>query len=116
MYEGDPTRLAAAIERYDVKSACVGELGENKAEDGEDDDDVSDISEDDSVADSNDDDDGRKEEERVSRQCPPVRLRMIDFAHTWLAQGEGPDEGVLLGIKTLRGLIRDRKALMGMGE
>jgi 1D-myo-inositol-tetrakisphosphate 5-kinase/inositol-polyphosphate multikinase len=38
---------------------------------------------------------------------------MIDFAHTGLAEGEGPDEGVLRGLGTLRGLVRARREEVG---
>ncbi|KAL4066136.1 hypothetical protein V8B97DRAFT_2068385 [Scleroderma yunnanense] len=54
---------------------------------------------------------------------PPPRLAtlsLIDFAHTRLAPGQGPDTGVLLGIDTLVRLVRERhdaiKALTGDGN
>ncbi|KAG8987545.1 hypothetical protein FRB90_003292 [Tulasnella sp. 427] len=37
-------------------------------------------------------------------------VKMIDFAHTRLAPGEGPDEGVLLGMATTLKLLEGRKA------
>ena len=39
-----------------------------------------------------------------------MTLKMIDFAHTRLVEGEGPDEGVLKGVRTLRGLVQGRAA------
>lgn len=39
---------------------------------------------------------------------PPFVVKLIDFAHTHLAPGEGPDEGVLLGLDTILRLINDR--------
>lgn len=32
-------------------------------------------------------------------------VRLIDFAHAKLVPGEGPDEGVLLGLKTIRNQV-----------
>lgn len=43
--------------------------------------------------------------ERLPR---PFTLRLIDFAHTRLADGEGPDGGVLLGVRTVMELVRGR--------
>ncbi|KIO24087.1 hypothetical protein M407DRAFT_244581 [Tulasnella calospora MUT 4182] len=37
-------------------------------------------------------------------------VKMIDFAHTRLAPGEGPDKGVLLGMETTLKLLEGRKA------
>lgn len=37
-------------------------------------------------------------------------VKMIDFAHTRLAPGEGPDKGVLLGMETTLRLLEGRKA------
>lgn len=68
----------------------------------------------DSESDSESDDmDGVRSDARVKRRCPPLTVRMIDFAHTSLAEGEGPDEGVLRGLGTLRGLVRGRRGEVG---
>ncbi|KAI5990883.1 hypothetical protein EDD15DRAFT_1133704 [Pisolithus albus] len=40
------------------------------------------------------------------------RLSLIDFAHTRLVPGQGPDTGVLLGIDTLTRLIRERRGVV----
>ncbi|KAG6817317.1 hypothetical protein H0H87_010334 [Tephrocybe sp. NHM501043] len=56
--------------------------------------------------DDNDDDDD--EDDESSKPGPPYVVKLIDFAHTRQAPGQGPDEGVLLGMKTLLGLI-DRR-------
>ncbi|CCM04564.1 uncharacterized protein FIBRA_06745 [Fibroporia radiculosa] len=39
---------------------------------------------------------------------PPFVVKLIDFAHTQLAPGHGPDEGVLLGLRTVLRLLDDR--------
>ncbi|KIY44069.1 SAICAR synthase-like protein [Fistulina hepatica ATCC 64428] len=39
---------------------------------------------------------------------PPYVVKLIDFAHTRLTPGQGPDLGVLLGLDTLINLLRGR--------
>ncbi|KAF8344128.1 uncharacterized protein EI90DRAFT_2900891 [Cantharellus anzutake] len=39
---------------------------------------------------------------------PPFTVRLIDFAHTKFAPGQGPDEGVLKGLQTVTKLIEGR--------
>jgi 1D-myo-inositol-tetrakisphosphate 5-kinase/inositol-polyphosphate multikinase len=118
VYEADVQRLESALDRYAARvPTFASDQPDEQGVDAQDDEDMgmSDLSSDDSDDDDDnddddDDDDGRKEDERIARKTPPVRVKMIDFAHTWLAQGEGPDQGVLLGFKTLRGLVKARKA------
>ncbi|KDN48891.1 SAICAR synthase-like protein [Tilletiaria anomala UBC 951] len=38
---------------------------------------------------------------------PVANVKLIDFAHARLAQGEGPDEGVLKGLQTVVSLVED---------
>lgn len=58
------------------------------------------------AADDDGDDDGASvsttdEEGNAKRETLlPLEMRLIDFAHTRAAPGEGPDEGVLLGLRT----------------
>ncbi|GHJ90421.1 hypothetical protein NliqN6_6823 [Naganishia liquefaciens] len=40
--------------------------------------------------------------------APPFTLRLIDFAHTRLCEGDGPDRGVLKGLETVMGLVKGR--------
>jgi 1D-myo-inositol-tetrakisphosphate 5-kinase/inositol-polyphosphate multikinase len=42
------------------------------------------------------------------REARPFSVRLIDFAHTRLVDGEGPDEGVLMGMRTVLGLVEGR--------
>ncbi|KIR97107.1 hypothetical protein L804_05769 [Cryptococcus deuterogattii 2001/935-1] len=124
VYEGDPVRLEAALDREEkvrVKGKSDGKgngNGESErsmfSDDGsidsdsdEDEDDEYDSDEEEGY-DSEDDLDGKKKDERRARKCPALTLKMIDFAHTWLAQGEGPDEGVLKGLRTFRSLVERR--------
>jgi 1D-myo-inositol-tetrakisphosphate 5-kinase/inositol-polyphosphate multikinase len=55
---------------------------------------------------SDDEDEDEDEEEpdgssRLTKQGPPYRVRLIDFAHTRFIPGHGPDQGVLKGINSL---------------
>lgn len=116
VYEGDPVRLEAALDREE-KAGVRGESDGKEHRNGDSErsifsddgsiDSDSDGDEDDEY-DSEDDLDGKKKDERRTRKCPALTLKMIDFAHTWLAQGEGPDEGVLKGLRTFRSLVERR--------
>ena len=60
-------------------------------------------------------DEGNEEEEDEDdddddQPGPPFVVKIIDFAHTRLAPGEGPDEGVLLGFDTVLRLLDARIA------
>lgn len=108
VYEGDLTRLEDALAQWESR---IHEEDPLKPElDLEDDEDDMIESESESESDESDDLDGTKEDEKMAKKCPPVVVKMIDFAHTWIAEGQGVDEGVLTGLGTLRGLIRGRKA------
>lgn len=59
--------------------------------------------------DNEEEDDERIADSDAHERLPrPFTLRLIDFAHTRLLDGEGPDEGVLLGLKTVMELVRAR--------
>ena len=124
LYEGDAGRLTEALNRHEEKraaqaaAATTGLNGrqqrstveEGEEPDSEDDEDEEDDDEEESSTSSDDDSqDGTRTDARRARRCPPVTVKMIDFAHTRMVDGEGPDEGVLKGLKTLRGLIEQRK-------
>lgn len=42
----------------------------------------------------------------VEQAQPKAEVRLIDFAHATLVPGEGPDQGVLLGIETVLHLVK----------
>ena len=64
--------------------------------------------------DVDDDDDDDDEDESVSkRPGPPFIAKLIDFAHTRLAPGEGPDQSLLFGIDTTLKLLDARLAEIG---
>ena len=52
-----------------------------------------------------DEEDDEEEEDGIG---PPYVIRMIDFAHTRFVPGQGPDEGVLLGLDTTIRLFEGR--------
>ncbi|WRT68814.1 uncharacterized protein IL334_005794 [Kwoniella shivajii] len=124
VYEGDPAKLSESIDRYEAKKAIKAlkatesprletqrsAFSDDGSVDSNDDESTSDADDDEEDEDEDDGiDDGTKEDEKLMKKCPPVRVKMIDFAHTWLAEGEGPDQGVLKGLNTLKGLIESRK-------
>ena len=76
IYEGDPERLAAALDN--AATRALSELaGENTVADG-------------------------------TLPIPVTSVKVIDFAHTILQEGLGPDEGVLLGVDTTISILEGR--------
>ena len=55
-----------------------------------------------------DDEDDDEEDEENKKPSPPYTVKLIDFAHTRLAPGAGPDKGVLLGLDNILKLIDGR--------
>ena len=84
IYEGDPERVKQGI--------ALLEEGIGDEEDDEEDEDE-------------DEDDGED-----TKPGPACLVKLIDFAHTKLVAGEGPDEGVLLGMDTTLKLLDGRIA------
>ena len=58
--------------------------------------------------DEEDEDGGNSDDEDVVG--PPFAVKLIDFAHTKLVPGCGPDEGVLQGLRTVIDLLKGRIA------
>ena len=56
------------------------------------------------------DDEDEDEDEENIKPGPACLVKLIDFAHTEVAAGEGPDEGVLLGMNTTLTLLDGRIA------
>jgi len=54
------------------------------------------------------DEDEDEEDEENTKPGPACLVKVIDFAHTKVVTGEGPDEGVLLGINTTLELLDGR--------
>jgi 1D-myo-inositol-tetrakisphosphate 5-kinase/inositol-polyphosphate multikinase len=90
IYEADWTRAEQSLTSS----------SEEEDEKGEDDD----MDEDD----DDDDDDDDVDESNSKRPGPPFVVKLIDFAHTRLAPGEGPDQGVLFGMDTVLRLLDAR--------
>ena len=57
-----------------------------------------------------DEDEDEDEDEDDTKPGPPCLVKLIDFAHTMVVPGEGPDEGVLLGMDTTLKLLDGRVA------
>ena len=58
--------------------------------------------------DDDDDDDEDEDGSNSKRPGPPFAVKLIDFAHTRLAPGEGPDQSVLIGLDTTLKLLDAR--------
>jgi len=90
VYESDVSALDGALANYVEPEAEGGD-----EEDDESDDDGAEV----------DPEDGSKKPEPK-----PFAIKMIDFAHTRLAPGEGLDEGALKGVRTTISLFEGRLA------
>lgn len=55
-----------------------------------------------------DDEEEEEEEDDTKSVGPPFVVKLIDFAHTRILPGEGPDNGVLLGLRTVLKLLDHR--------
>ena len=62
------------------------------------------------VEDEDEDEDMEEEDEENTKPGPACLVKLIDFAHTKIIAGEGPDEGVLLGMDTTLKLLDGRIA------
>ena len=56
------------------------------------------------------DEEDEDEDEENPKLGPPRLVKLIDFAHTKVVPGEGPDKGVLLGMDTTLKLLDGRIA------
>ncbi|KAF9055075.1 SAICAR synthase-like protein [Hymenopellis radicata] len=53
-------------------------------------------------------DNEEEEDDARKKPGPPYTVKLIDFAHTHLVPGHGPDEGVLKGVDTVLSLLDGR--------
>lgn len=58
--------------------------------------------------DESEEDDEEDEDSSSKKPSVPYNVKLIDFAHTRLVPGQGPDEGVLLGLSTVLKLLDGR--------
>ena len=63
--------------------------------------------------DDDDDDDDDEDENTSKRPGPPFVVKLIDFAHTRLKPGDGPDQGLLFGMETILKLLDARLEEIG---
>ena len=109
-YESDWERAEDGLKALDTRTreedkhiegcqAAANGRYEDLAHDDEGDDEDTDVE-----ADSDDDGDSNETDE----SGPLYVVKLIDFAHTRLKPGEGPDESVLVGLDTLVKLLNGR--------
>ena len=114
VYEGDWDHAEVGVQWLaNHPESVTGNEGERKeeetCEDAEGEVEEVEGSEVESEEEEDDDDDEEEEEEGGGSDCPCV-VRLIDFAHTRLATGQGPDLGVLKGLDSLLSLLDGRIA------
>jgi 1D-myo-inositol-tetrakisphosphate 5-kinase/inositol-polyphosphate multikinase len=91
VYEADWERAAEGVEKM-MKKEQAGSGGVYEDED----------------EDADADDDDEEEDGENSKRTIPFTVKLIDFAHTHVTPGEGPDEGVLLGMDKVLEVIGAR--------
>lgn len=91
IYEADWERAEVAIKHH-LEAPAQKDGAEGEGEDAEDDDEDSD------------------DEDEENAHPPAFSVKLIDFAHTKVEEGLGPDQGVLLGIDTTLKLLDGRIA------
>jgi inositol-polyphosphate multikinase len=99
IYEGDWERAAEGVKRFLFEDENSSGGGEN--EDGDDE-------EDEEEDEDDEDDEDENDLEGNKRLGPPYTLSLIDFAHTRVIPGRGPNQGVQLGLSTVRKLLDGR--------
>lgn len=102
VYEGDWDRAETGVQWLTEERASMssGEGGEEEEE-----------MEEDTEVDGWEEDEESEEEDGSDEGSPsPCVVRLIDFAHTRLKPGQGPDLGVLKGLDTLVSLLDGRIA------
>lgn len=107
VYEAEWARAAAGVEWL---AAHPDGVEEDEDDDEDDQDEEEEEDQDDDEEEEEDQDEEEEEEEGVQEPGPPYIVRLIDFAHTRLKPGEGPDAGVLQGVDTILGLLQGRLA------
>jgi len=101
VYEGDWDRAEAGVQGHGEEGASMSS-GEDWGEEEEE------INEDTEMEGSEDEE---SEDDSSDEGSPsPCVVRLIDFAHTRLKPGEGPDVGVLKGLDTILSLLDGRIA------
>jgi len=91
IYEGDWERAAEGIKLFGLDESESGDA----AADGENEE-------------NSDEEEEGEDDENKKRPGPPYTINLIDFAHTRITPGQGPDQGVLLGLDTVRKLLDGR--------
>jgi 1D-myo-inositol-tetrakisphosphate 5-kinase/inositol-polyphosphate multikinase len=102
IYEADWEQAAEAIKKY--IEGQQEEIIAKKQEEEE----IAAEKEEEEEEDEEGEDDEDSESDGPPKLGPPFIVKLIDFAHTRLKPGQGPDEGVLRGLDTLLKLLDDR--------
>jgi len=102
VYEGDWDRAETGVQWLTEQPASISSGGDGGKEE--------EINEDTGVEGSEEDEESEEEDSSDEESPSPSVVRLIDFAHTRLKPGEGPDVGLLKGLDTLLSLLDGRIA------
>lgn len=101
VYEGDWDRAETGVQWLAKQPASI-----SRGEDGGEEEEIYEDTEEGSEEDEESEEEDSSDEESEG----PSVVRLIDFAHTRLKPGEGPDVGLLKGLDTLLSLLDGRIA------
>lgn len=102
VYEGDWDRAKTGVQWLAEQPASMGSREDRGKEE--------EINEDTEVEGSEEDEESEEDDSSDEGLESPCVVRLIDFAHTRLKPGEGPDVGLLKGLDTLLSLLDGRIA------
>jgi inositol-polyphosphate multikinase len=102
VYEGDWDRAETGVQWLAKEPASMSSGGDGGKEE--------EINEDTEVEGSEEDEESEEDDSSDEGSESPCVVRLIDFAHTRLKPGEGPDVGLLKGLDTLVSLLDGRIA------
>ena len=99
IYEGDWERASEGVKLFGLEDG-------SESDDAVEDEDTEEKNGDEDEGDEDEEEEDESEEE--DEKGPPYTVKLIDFAHTRVKPGQGPDQGVLLGLSTVQKLLDGR--------
>lgn len=110
--EGDPEALESSLERATAKGVPLHTLRTSRAPEQFDELEDDDDDEDDNASCSTADSEGNPRPHALL----PYAVKWIDFAHARRAEGEGKDDGLILGVETTKQLLRQLRERIAADE
>jgi inositol-polyphosphate multikinase len=107
IYEGDWDRAEMGVQLLAWQSTSTSDDRDQRIEEEKHDVEVDGVQDEEGVEEEEEEDVSEDDSEDDGNNLPCV-VRLIDFAHTRLKRGQGPDSGVLKGLDTVLNLLDGR--------